>query len=131
LNESTFDKLRTPTQKSCNISSIITEDVTGMDEFKISNLLEKSSVSPSEQGESEVSSVQFNTSLKEDFCSRLIKLTSQNQNSISVVSAGTQTRKIPVNKNYIKDNTKSYKPVFEVISTKRKGYQLKFKNVIS
>lgn len=125
-NESTLDRLRTPTQKPYNTSSIIaiSGEVNIFDSSKFSNIIEKSSVQESDWDKNEEFSFSSSNCLKEDFCSRLLKLTRQRQNinkeANEKVPASVES---PIEEKPL-SSKEAMKPVFNVIRPKRELYKL-------
>lgn len=92
-NESTFDRLRTPTQNICRNPSLgrIHEEITGFENFRISSLYDKASVIPGEQDLHETWLNHQTNCLKEDFWNKILRMTKQRQESLKTVSRSLQT----------------------------------------
>lgn len=92
-NESTFDKLRTPTQNIWGTTSHggIHEEITGFENFRISSLYDKASITPSERDLQERQPNQQSNCLKEDFWNKILKMTRQKQESLKTVNRSLQT----------------------------------------
>lgn len=80
-NESTFDRLRTPTQINFRGSSVngLHEELNGFENFRISNLLDKSSLTRSEHEITQEVAVQQPRCLKKNFWEQILLLTKQKQ----------------------------------------------------
>lgn len=92
-NESTLDRLRTPTQNICRTSSICPtqEEFNGFENFRISSIYDKTSLDASEQGEEEQQHKAKDKCLKESFWERLIRLTRMKQARLNSVCEAIQT----------------------------------------
>jgi hypothetical protein len=112
-NESTFDRLRTPTPKPYNIASIIGlgDELSRFENFSNKEWINEKLVLEDQQ------------SLKDDYCSLLLKLTRQKQNAIVKVHEGIQTLNTTTNKLNTLNETLVIKPIFSVIRSKREQYK--------
>lgn len=91
-NDSTIDRLRTPTQNSTRYSSImsIPDEVTYFENFKMSNLVGKIPGTPNSSEECNGHNAHLSKNSKEDYWARLIQLTKQKQASLSLKDKSTQ-----------------------------------------
>jgi hypothetical protein len=108
------------------MSSIIAinGEVNVFDSSKFSNLLEKSSVIQSECDKNEELSTSAAKELKEDFCSRLLRLTQQKQNlNKREVENIPATVESPIEEEPLLCS-EVIKPIFNVIRPKRQLYKL-------
>lgn len=114
LNESTFDRLRTPTQKPYTIASImgLGDDSNGFDNFSNKGWTNEELCLEDQQN------------LKDNYCSQLLKLTRHKQNSIIKAQEDIQALNTTTNKLNMLNEGLVIKPIFNVIRSKREQYKL-------
>jgi hypothetical protein len=112
-NESTFDRLRTPTPKPYNIASNIGlgDELSRFENFSNKEWINEKLVLEEQQN------------LKDNYCSLLLKLTRQKQSAVVKVHEGIQTLNKTTNKLNTLNETLVIKPIFSVIRSKREQYK--------
>lgn len=91
-NESTFDKLRTPTQNisKTSLTRGLHDDIIGFENIRISSLYDKVSRTPGELDLTQNSESNLSRTLKDDFWNRLMRLTKQKQARLKSIYCSNQ-----------------------------------------
>ena len=104
-------------------------DITGVEALKFSCIQEKSSISRNIPEEGEENIQENKSLLHEEFWARLLGLTAQTQDIMMKAREEAINSKKEWTKNYTKLTQEIFKPVFQIINTKRRRI-LKSKNFI-
>lgn len=104
FNESTLDRLRTPTQTNGRFSSIMSigDDVTGFENFRFLNIINRPPFAPTGKEEKVDSNCSPKIDLQSEFWAKIIEMTRLKQESMKQVDRGMQTWQINNNPSIIK-----------------------------